>query len=320
VKLALVGSAPIMIRTADGLSGVVVVDAGMAIALWYSRFAGSGERLWGMFSEAIRSASRFTFPYVGLRRRECGQVYSTTGAFVVFNPEGWVLTSAHIVEEILAAERETTGEVDSCETEDHGRCVEHVEIWAVPGFERLRPSVTQAVVRSFADIAVARLEPFESAMLDTRPVLRDCDTDPILQGMSVCRLGYPFHEIQAEWDAGRCEFILPQDAFPVPSFALDGIVSRFHRVLAQDGGNETTFIATSTPGLRGQSGGPLLDPSGRVCGVQSHTLHLDLGFDARFPVGDKTVAERQFLNSGVATHVREVRALLNEANLDCEVR
>jgi Trypsin-like peptidase domain len=273
-----------------------------------------------MFAQAIRSASHFTFPYVGLRRRECGQVYSTIGAFVILNPAGWAITSAHVVNEILAVQREADEGVGSAPPGDHGVCVDHAEIWVLPGFEATRPRLTQAVVRPIADIAAIKLEPFDGSTVAEYPVLRDCTRHPISQGTSVCRLGYPFHDIKAGWDDDRTEFSLPTGAFPIPSFALDGIVSRFHRVSGEDGNPGATFIATSTPGLRGQSGGPLLDANGRVCGLQSHTTHLDLGFDAQFSAGDEVVSERQFLNVGAATHVDEVRAVLEEAQVEYSVR
>jgi S1-C subfamily serine protease len=74
-----------------------------------------------------------------------------------------------------------------------------------------------------------------------------------------------------------------------------------------------TFIETSTPGLRGQSGGPLLDVKGEVWGVQSRTLHLDLGFKptVKEKGKDVVVTERQFMHVGLATHVRHVVNLFN---------
>jgi hypothetical protein len=258
-------------------------------------------------------ATAFTFPYVGLRRRECGQTYATIGAFVVVNDEGWALTSAHLVDEIVTVERESGSGV-SLAPDDHSACVEHVEIWATPDFDKARPRAVQAIVRGIADLAVVKLEPFEASWVTEYPVLRDPVVEPIVQGMSVCRLGYPFHDIQPGWDSERGEFTLPQGTFPVPTFALDGIVARFHRSVAE-GGHEATFVATSTPGLRGQSGGPLLDTEGRVCGIQSHTTHLDLGFDGRFSAGEQIMAERQFLNVGAATHVADVASVLDEAGV-----
>jgi hypothetical protein len=266
-----------------------------------------------MFARAVDLASRFTFPYVGLRRKECGQIYATIGAFVVVNADGWALTSGHLVEEILAVEREVADGV-SLAQEGGSACVEHVEIWATPGFDRVLPRTQQAIVRGIADLAAVKIEPFDPSWVPEFPVLRDVVANPIAQGMSVCRLGYPFHTIQPGWDADRGEFTLPQGAFPVPSFALDGVVARFHRSVAE-GGHDATFIATSTPGLRGQSGGPLLDTEGRLCGIQSHTTHLDLGFDGHFSAGEQVMAERQFLNVGAATHISDVKSVLDEAGI-----
>jgi S1-C subfamily serine protease len=265
-----------------------------------------------MFTSAVRAASQFTFPYVGLRRRGCGHVYSTMGAFVVVNAQGWVLTSSHLVDEIMAVEKEiTAAEQDSGDE----ACTDHAEIWAVPGFHSTRPQLAEATVRPLADLALVRLEPFDANVIMQFPKLRDVDAEPIEQGMSVCRLGYPFHDIAVDWSAERHEFALGKDAFPVPSFALDGIVARFHRVSSDAGLDPATFIETSTPGLRGQSGGPLLDVQGRVCGIQSHTTHLDLGFDAGFQSGETVVTERQFLNVGAATHASEVIALLEQVGV-----
>ena len=273
-----------------------------------------------MFTHAVRTANRFTFPYVGLRRRRCGQVNSSIGAFVVINADGWILTSAHIVQEILATESESNSAEASGTDASPESCVRHAEIWAVPGFFGSSPRMAEAIVRPVADLALARLENVDPALLTGLPILRDPEEHPIDQGVSVCRLGYPFHNISAEFDEATGEFQLPQEAFPVPSFALDGVVSRFHRVNAEteNGPESATFIETSTPGLRGQSGGPLFDVEGRVCGIQSHTVHLDLGFDARYGVGESVVTERQFLNVGAATHIADVIAMLAEANVSYE--
>jgi hypothetical protein len=258
-------------------------------------------------------ATQFTFPYVGLRRRASGQLDSTLGAFVLLNDEGWALTAAHVVDEIVSVQREIEAGTPPPSNPDDP-CTHHVEVWAVPGFDRVRPGIAEAIVRGVADLAVVKLDPFDPGCVEAFATLRDAVETPVSQGMSVCRFGYPFHTIEAGWDEARGEFVLPDGAFPVASFALDGIVSRFHRTVAEDG-NEATFIATSTPGLRGHSGGPLLDVEGRVCGIQSHTTHLDLGFEGHFSAGERVVAERQFLNVGAATHVSDVRGVLDEAGI-----
>jgi len=261
-----------------------------------------------VFSHAIDVASQFTEPYVGLRLRDNGEVFSTMGAFIVVNSDGWILTSGHILSEILARQN---GSSHTPASPDEQRIVAHSEIWAVPGFMQSTPRLITAHVNPVADIGVCKIEPFDAATISAYPVFRDTAVSPIEQGMSVCRLGFPFCDVPASYRQESGEFALDEHAFPVPRFALDGIVARFNRRLTEDGTSSALFVETSTPGLRGQSGGPLLDTQGRVCGVQSHTTHVDLGFDAQYATDSGLVTERQFLNVGAATHVDEVCSLLD---------
>ena len=265
-----------------------------------------------MFARAIEIATAFTNPYIGLRRRASGELFTTTGAFVLVNEDGWFLTSAHVIEEIMACRRDCGAEGGS--TND-SRVVATSEIWAAPGFDARHPEIAEAHVNPVADVALCRLEGIDPSGIGATPVFRDTARRQIDQGMSVCRLGFPFYEVAATYDEERQAFDLDARAFPVPRFALDGIVARFNRRLGADGTTSALYIETSTPGLRGQSGGPLLDTAGRVCGIQSHTSHIDLGFDAQYSAPDGMVIERQFLNVGAATHVDEVRALMDSAGV-----
>ena len=265
-----------------------------------------------MFARAIEIATAFTNPYIGLRRRANGELFTTTGAFVLVNNDGWILTSAHVVEEIMACRRDTSGE---SEPGDDLRVVANTEIWAVPGFDARHPAMVEAHVNPVADIALCRLEGLDPSASGPSPVFRDTTKRQIDQGASVCRLGFPFYEVAATYDERRRAFDLDARAFPVPRFALDGIVARFNRRFGEDATSSALFIETSTPGLRGQSGGPLLDTAGRVCGIQSHTTHIDLGFDAQYSTAEGIVVERQFLNVGAATHVDEVRTLMDSAGV-----
>ncbi len=258
-----------------------------------------------MFSHAIEVASAFTFPFVGLRRDRAGRVHTTVAAFVVVNPEGWVLTSAHVANEFVVPDDAGSGTPGA-----HGdEVVSRSEIWAIPGFSDTPSRVVEVHVNRLADIALCRLEPFFPERIETYPVFRSAE-NPVLQGMSVCRLGFPFYDVEASWEDAGEGFVVDSAAFPAPRFALDGIVARFHRIWAEPNGASALFIETSTPGLRGQSGGPLVDVEGRVCGIQSHTSQLDLGFDAHYESDGRHVVERQFLNVGAATHVDEVRMIL----------
>ena len=264
-----------------------------------------------MFEEALDIASAFTFPYVGMRRRHDGKIFSTVGAVTVLNTDGWLLTAAHVLDEV----RRAAASVRSDKRDDS--LSHHVEIWVLPGFAKAKPRVVEAYRDPYADIAVARIEPFDASAVTGFPVLRS-PSEPVRPGMSVCRVGYPFHTVQADYDEQNDSFEITS-GFPVPRFALEGMVSRFHNVVVEGRDEPVRYVETSTPGLRGQSGGPLIDVDGRVCGVQSHTAHLDLGFDASFEREGERVVERQFLNVGRAVRIEEVTAFLDTRGIAYEV-
>lgn len=266
-----------------------------------------------MFQSAVTTANSFTFPYVGLRRRVDGRVTSSVGAFIVLNADGWIVTSGHIIDEIIASQKQREAVLAGTQVADAGATAivrDHFEIWAVPRFEAFKPKLVYAKVNRAADLAVGRLEPFDPAVFVAAPVFLDTAADPLLQGTSVCLVGFPFHQVEAVFDEEKSSFALAPGAFPVPRFAIDGMVARFRRRSLSPTASGL-FIETSSPGLRGQSGGPLLDVDGRVVGIQSHTEHLDLGFDASYHTSEgERVIERQFLNVGAASHVDEIRTML----------
>lgn len=140
------------------------------------------------------------------------------------------------------------------------------------------------------------------------------DDQLVKPGRSLCRLGYPFPEFtnyrfnreldDIEWS--------PEGRGSTPGFPIDGIITR--QVADQTG---IFGIEMSTPGLRGQSGGPLFDSNGVVYGMQSATQHLHLGFDQvnREVFSDghrKRVSNYPFLNVGRCVHVRIIKAFLKE--------
>ena len=93
-----------------------------------------------------------------------------------------------------------------------------------------------------------------------------------------------------------------------PSFPIDGIVTRF---MAETSG-KLNGIELSTPGLKGQSGGPLFDTNGTVYGLQFATNHLHLGFDVKdkeiIKDGTKArVSNYPFLHVGLCIHVDPIK-------------
>ena len=184
--------------------------------------------------------------------------------------------------------------------------VKHAYLWALQG----QISFTTAHVNTDTDLAILKLENFDLTGI-TYPVFKNPLPD-IRPGTSVCRLGFPFNSIEATFNEASGQFSLENFSVP-PMFPNDGIHTRM-AVLpsAISGGPSARFIETSTPGLRGQSGGPVFDKQGMVWGIQSSTAYLELGFSAKKNDNGKEFVEHQFMGVGLVSHVSHVIELFDQ--------
>ena len=149
-------------------------------------------------------------------------------------------------------------------------------------------------------------------MISVYPVFKDPISN-INIGTSLCKLGFPFHEIKASFDDAKNAFELAPGSVPLPLFPIEGIYTR--NVIAgrsKDGKYEIKFLETSTPGLRGQSGGPIFDSNGTVWSLQSRTSHFPLGFSPKVKKDGKEVEENQFLNVGWGIHPELIVTFLRD--------
>ncbi|MEJ7611729.1 MAG: hypothetical protein WKF88_11170, partial [Ferruginibacter sp.] len=166
------------------------------------------------------------------------------------------------------------------------------------------------------DLSVIIFEDFKNPLYHSHARFLK-DGNALKQGKFLCRLGFPFPEFNnflynnttddIEWTgSGQIE---------TPRFPIEGMLTR-HLVNA----GELMGIELSTPGLRGQSGGPLFDQNGLVCGMQSSTNHMHLGFDMKnFPVNANgrtlRVTNQPFLHVGHCIHVNIIKTFLKENNI-----
>jgi hypothetical protein len=245
-----------------------------------------------MFTRAYRMASEFTQPVVASVRFLDGSVSSSCAAFVVLNEDGWVATAAHLwkplaafhqhrqlIEKYEAAVLAIEGDKALnarqkqkrlCSVHRDAKWITRHSFW----WGRDRVGIIDVTVIQDADLAVGRLEPWEATWISTYPTIKD-PAKPMEPGTTLCKLGYPFHEINATYDEATQAFRLAPDALPIPRFPLEGIYTR-DAVAGKtaDGKYDIEFLETSSPGLRGQSGGPIFDANGTVWAIQSHTAHL----------------------------------------------
>ena len=285
-----------------------------------------------MFSEACAVASRFTLPVVISSRTAKDECRSTIGACIVVNREGWVLTAAHLIDviqkqsESAQTHRGYRSDVRNMEHDiasdtpyrkarvrtfkrpASNTVTDHSVWWGRDGAQLLDVKLLPA-----SDLALGRLEPFDPGEMVRYPVFKN-PAHNYTPGRSLCRLGFPFHEITPHYDNEKKAFVLPPGSVPPPLFPIEGMLTRvlLTSMAGADSDAQSKFIETSSPGLLGQSGGPIFDTGGVVWGLQSHVRHYPLGFSPPVPGGAKGQVEHQFLNVGVGIHAEPILGLLEE--------
>ncbi|MGE5664643.1 MAG: S1 family peptidase [Deltaproteobacteria bacterium] len=282
-----------------------------------------------MFARAFRLAVRYTRPVVILRRRFDGTIECGCGAFVVINEEGWIATANHLFrsydDSIRHADEiaEHYGRIAAIQQDPRisaearrrkifrlpadPRWITHHTFWWGGDGVRIRDVMRLPE----ADLAVGRLEPFVPGPAEVYASFKNPACLDV--GTSLCKLGYPFQEIAATFRADENAFELPPAALSLTHFPIEGMYTRtLSAGRSGDGKYDIKFVETSSPGLTGQSGGPIFDAAGTVWAVQSRTDFRPFGCCGRtIGASGKRAAEKHFLHVGVGVHPEIIASFLS---------
>jgi hypothetical protein len=283
-----------------------------------------------MFATACTLAKSFTLPVIISTRFFDGTVECSCGAFVVLNDEGWLMTVAHIWQSFFAyqnhakeianhnAKRQAIEQDQKLDSKHKRKKIAHLNInpkWITNhsfwwGFDGVQIKDVKPLEEG--DLVVGRLEPFNPKWISTYPVLKDPAAN-LNNGTSLCRLGFPFYEIKASFDGSKNTFVLAPDSLPLPLFPIEGIFTRnINAGKSKDGKYDIKLLETSSPGLRGQSGGPIYDAKGSIWGLQSKTVHYPLGFSPKVIKNGREIEENQFINVGWGVHIDLIVSFLRD--------
>ncbi|MBR4226546.1 MAG: trypsin-like peptidase domain-containing protein [Candidatus Methanomethylophilaceae archaeon] len=155
-------------------------------------------------------------------------------------------------------------------------------------------SIDDVMEDSDSDMAIGRLTPFDGDWVGEYPVF--CDPGEIVLGKTVGRLGYTMMK--------------EDDQSSASIFQNIGIVARDYE---EQG---TRYFITSSPGIKGQSGGPIFDSRGRICGMQVSTRMADLGYRN---MTDSGVAVPMRSDEGIGIHVGSLRKFLDAAGISYRI-
>jgi hypothetical protein len=289
-----------------------------------------------VFVNGIESAARFTRAIHTIVRNYGSDLVQPGAASLFFvNSSGWALTCKHVVGLLVETDKLS-----------QRRSAFLSEVQALTGEKKMKRSLREAeekhgfskgkpfeihlsfvgcvdqqtpvhfVVHPELDLALIKFERGK-VLCDAFPVFA-ARGDDLKQGKFLCRLGFPFPEFtNYRYDPATNTTSWTQEGRQQsPRFPLEGMVTRH---LAGPGGTILGF-EMSTPGLRGQSGGPAFDTEGRVWGMQSATNHLDLDFDINVEVIRQGLKQRvkdsAFLHVGQCVHVNPIKTFLRANNVE----
>jgi hypothetical protein len=275
-----------------------------------------------MFVNAIKAVAEFTRPVLFISRYY-GSTEIQPGLATLFfvNADGWALTCRHVVQEVAAeqaiASRRAAFEAEMVAAKGklsrtarkkieakHGLAPGGVFEHRVNfGFGVSGPINWTYHLHPTYDVALLHFQGFSTTWCSAFPTfgMNGGDLQP---GKTICRLGYPFPEFTNFAYDPKSDTInwTNSGSANVPPFPIDGLLSR----LVLDGSKIAGFELT-TPGLRGQSGGPAFDTDATIWGMQWQTCHLDLNFDVEQNVSrqgkPKKITSYPFLHAGRCVHV-----------------
>jgi hypothetical protein len=140
------------------------------------------------------------------------------------------------------------------------------------------------------------------------------------QGTSLARIGFPFVEFNNYiFDNSRKTLNFTTNNEPMTTFVNDAVVSQNYGDY-NNGVFSRTHLILSSPGIKGQSGGPVYDNQGRVAGIQSATATRELDFIGKTKVKNKLVETPQFLNIGICVSAEVIKEFLIQHNVKYYVK
>lgn len=281
-----------------------------------------------MFVKAIEEVAGFTRA-IHTIFRNFGKEEIQRGSATLFfvNEDGWALTCRHVAQWIMQAEKinqnfqqfvrespKLSGKQQNILAKNLGLTSDKIcemRVTFVDCLDQIQN--IKFILHPTHDLALIKFDGFQRRMYQGNPRFLE-NHDDIKQGALQCRLGFPFPEFTnfrfnpqrqlLEWTA--------EGVRQSPRFPIEGMITRF----LGDQSGEIYGIEISTPGLRGQSGGPLFDAQGRIIGIQSRTKHLHLGFDIEEKEiishgKKKKINDYAFIHLGECVHVKVIKEFLD---------
>lgn len=290
-----------------------------------------------MFELGIERASHFTRAVHTISRTFNSNVVHVGAATLTFlNSEGWAITCKHVAQLVLSAEQINSQYLQYREElkalVGKGKKEKAVRRDLQTKYKIYNGTMIQirnrfmnciqgnlnanVILHKSLDLALLRFQDCQ-LLVEKFPILPR-ETGGLKSGKSLCRLGFPFPEYtNFKYNPSTDDIEWTEEGNKgSPWFPIEGMVTR---MVADGNPRQVNGFELSTPGLKGQSGGPAFDEEGRLWGLQSQTIHLHLGFDVKQIVyidGQAVEAEdHAFLHVGRCVHIDRIKEFLRANNV-----
>lgn len=282
-----------------------------------------------MYKKSIKENSKFLIPFVeGIKYYKSNEIEHVLGTMIILNEDGVVLTCKHIAQEFINNDElgnnypKMIKEIRSCKDKANLKEIEKKYNLNDDTVVLTNINLPFEINDKF-NIEIKLHKNLDLAIIKFNGVKFSCDNYPVFskeiveQGQSVCKLGYAFPEYSYFEYSKKKECIVLKNELisSFPLFPMDGIVTR--NIMDENG--KLSMFETSTPGIRGQSGGPVFSPEGLIYGLQAMTRHIDLNFDVNTKVkrgiSSKNVTYTPFINLGICISSTEIIKFLDENNI-----
>ncbi len=274
-----------------------------------------------MYKKSIKENSKYLLPFVeGIKYYGSDEIEQGIATMILLNKHGDALTCKHVAEKIIANDMlgkrysEIINKLKHNNKEKIEKEYNLQDDSVVLSHINLPANVDKIIFHNYLDLAVIRFRDLD-VKFDNYPVF---SKELPEQGQSVCKLGFAFPEYDLfEYSKELDNIVIKKNTISnFPVFPIDGIVTR----LEMGENRKVSMFETSSPGLRGQSGGPIFSPEGLIYGIQAVTKHLDLNFDVNQTVKrgyeEKQVNFTPFINLGVGVASTEIIKFLEDNNIE----
>ncbi len=281
-----------------------------------------------MFVKAIKDSASFTKQLRTIHRTYGSkEVHKSASSLIVINKDGWLLTAKHVAQNFQLAnalnkrynEYKTdlsSGQLSNDQLKEKYKYRPGMPIQFKNQFYNVfkgTPSKVQFITHETLDLALIHIEGGVEMLTNEYPLFSETEVEP---GMMLCKLGYPFSEYTTvAYDEVKDDIRFTQEGHhQSPYFPLEGMVTR--KIGNQNG---VMGFEMSTPGIKGQSGGPVFDEQGVVYGMQSATRSHDLDLRMKKQImtqdGPAENTSYAFLNVGIVISSKQIIDFMREKDV-----